>query len=672
MKGNFQYSPLPPIGWIRLLIIEPASCPTKALELRLETCELTDTLDYEALSYTWGSRSDCTPTAVHGGEMMIRRNLLMALLALRRSDVPLPIWVDAICINQNDLTERNHQVWQMKDIYSKARLVNVWLGDADADAAAAGADLGMDFIRDFGEALVQRHPNPRGRIKVGSTWRADDKGIGLVASSTLSENEFFEYYGYLTLHLVSGGEQNTRVRNAIQLLRRTWWKRIWTLQESVLGQHVMVYCGSKKVPMQSFFEFSYFLFLAMAHEPRFSGERLPKDMALRAVFRIADLRDHVNARGHVPTLLAIDSSWNRAAWDDKDKIMALLGLVSWQSDLRPEYGWDIGRLYRMAIDNVIIEENNLGFLGLISEHIILRNADLPSWVPDLRLHTQYHSDYLTSLSKAIWHGSVYNASLVGKAGRAKIRTEESGSVLVVRGILLDRVLTLGLKAPNHNVAISALGEALSHEEAWRTAMLDQWVALLLTTLEDQTGDVPRGQLHNSHPAVTISPERPSTAKRGTIPRSLDARASLMTHDGRLRWLCEMGEYAPTGEDYLAAFWRCVFVDLKQGTHHGYDPGKPQRLDQEDISLLAGQYSEASEHTMEPLFAWWSSFFGHWTSSLRLIEQCNRKFFLTRDGYMGLGPSWLNEDDAVCILSGGSVAYALRELGGDKWSYIGEW
>lgn len=156
---------------------------------------------------------------------------------------------------------------------------------------------------------------------------------------------------------------------------------MWTLQESVLGRHVTVHCGAKRVQMPYFFEFSYFLFLAMAYHPRFSFESLPGDVALRAVFRMADLRDHIGGRGYVPTLLAVDSSWNRAASDDKDKIMALLGLVSWRSSLRPEYDWDIGRVYQAAINNIVMEEGNLGFLGLISEAQVLRRPDLPSWIP---------------------------------------------------------------------------------------------------------------------------------------------------------------------------------------------------------------------------------------------------------------------------------------------------
>lgn len=212
---DFQYSSLPPEGWIRLLVIEPASRRAKPLKARLETHEIASNPNYEALSYTWGHGLAGSQLKIDGRRLLIRRNLMRALTALRRSDVPLSLWVDAICINQHDLTERNHQVWQMKDIYFKAQLVHVWLGDADTNA---DSNSGMDFINDFGEVLMRRHP--RHRIRVGSTWNADAVGTGLVSNSTLSESEFFEYYGYLTLHLGARGGEHAGLRSAVHLLRR--------------------------------------------------------------------------------------------------------------------------------------------------------------------------------------------------------------------------------------------------------------------------------------------------------------------------------------------------------------------------------------------------------------------------------------------------------------------
>lgn len=669
MQEKFRYDALPPEGWIRLLVIEPAIHSDEPLNLRLESREFASDTEYEALSYTWGDDHDTASVYIQGKRLAIRKNLLGAVTTLRRPDATLLLWVDAICINQSDIMERNHQVWQMKDIYSKARLVNVWLGDSDIHDES---DSGMDFISDFGKALEKRHPT--GRIRVGSTWNADTTRTGLVANSTLSEDDFFDYYGYLSLNLGAWSGKNARLQSAIKLLRRSWWKRMWTLQESVLGRQVTVHCGTRCIQMQYFFEFSYFLFLAMAYERRLPLEELPEDMALRAVFRIADLRDHVNGRGHVPTLLAIDSSWNRAATKDEDKIMALLGLVSWRSSVRPEYGWDIGKIYQAAIDSIIIEENNLGFLSLISEDHILRRADLPSWVPDLRLHTQHRSDYLTSLSKAVFHCSLYNASMMGEGERPKIYTEESGSLLFVRGILLDRALTLGWKAPGHGGATFGDGGSSSFEEAWKTIVLDNWAPLLVDTLGGRASDQEIQNDYTGQHAIINIPNKTRPYRRGSIRNS--SRAAMAAIDTMsLQWvrmLLDMGEYAPTGEDYLTAFWRCVFVDLKQGLHHGYDPGKPQRLDEDDIYQLSEQFYRNLEDTVEQLFAWWSSFSGHRTTHLRLIEQFNRRFFITQEGYIGLGPHWLGRNDAICILDGGTVAYALRELDGNEWSYVGEW
>lgn len=704
---DFGYSSLPPKGWIRLLVIEPASRPAEPLEARLETHDIASNPEYEALSYTWGHEPADSLLNIDGRRLLIRRNLLGALTALRRPDGPLSLWVDAICINQHDLTERNHQVWQMKDIYSRAQLVHVWLGDADT---IADSDFGMDFIHNFGEALMRRHP--RRRIRVGSTWNADTEvGTGFVSNSTLSENEFFEYYGYLTLHLGARGGEHAGLRGAVHLLRRPWWKRMWTLQESVLGRHVTVHCGAKRVQMPYFFEFSYFLFLAMAYHPRFSFESLPGDVALRAVFRIADLHDHIGGRGHVPTLLAVDSSWNRAASDDKDRIMALLGLVSWRSSLRPEYDWDIGRVYQAAINNIVMEEGNLGFLGLISEERVLRRPDLPSWIPDLRLHTQHRSDYLTSLSKAVFHVFVYNASLAEHGNQwAEMHTEENGSLLVVRGILLDRIFTIGAKAPDHREHqaedMSGIGSTVSFEEAWWTELVRRWATLVFTTklmgklatlvFTMELGErerrlealVQAGFPSVEHPAALIN-MLDTFLEPGVFPvplgrdipsSSTTTTASPTKHAMALRILLDLDEYAPTGEDYLTAFARCLLVDLKQGPHRDYDPGKPQRLDPQDdvVSLLTEQddcrtsdnYTTSSPNR---LFAWWASFSGPRATHLRLIEQFNRVFFITQGGgYMGLGPPWLREHDAVCILSGGAVAYALRELDGDRWSYLGEW
>jgi hypothetical protein len=94
---------------------------------------------FEALSYTWGNELESTPIEIidlqtkESGKLLIRPNLATALRYLRLDDKERTLWIDAICINQNDLDERGKQVKRMDQIYRFAKQVNVWLGSESVD-----------------------------------------------------------------------------------------------------------------------------------------------------------------------------------------------------------------------------------------------------------------------------------------------------------------------------------------------------------------------------------------------------------------------------------------------------------------------------------------------------------------------------------------------------------
>ncbi|RSL71309.1 hypothetical protein CEP53_001536 [Fusarium sp. AF-6] len=125
----------------------------------------------------------------------------------------------------------------------------------------------------------------------------------------------------------------------------------------------------------------------------------------------------------------------------------------------------------------------------------------------------------------------------------------------------------------------------------------------------------------------------------------------------------------TGEEHHKSFWRTVLVDLKQGEHPNPSSAiGAQRLDDSDKQDLVRL--DTSEG-LEKLLNTWAACIQIEYRQLRLIEQFNRRLFVTTTGYIGLGPTELKPDDAICILLGGGAAYALRE-NGDTWRYIGEW
>jgi hypothetical protein len=88
---------------------------------------------YEALSYVWGTSDLSTNVYIHcNGEVTaVRSSLAGALKRLRLATSARIIWVDAICINQDDNEEKSYQVPLMGSIYSSASRVVVWLGDGN-------------------------------------------------------------------------------------------------------------------------------------------------------------------------------------------------------------------------------------------------------------------------------------------------------------------------------------------------------------------------------------------------------------------------------------------------------------------------------------------------------------------------------------------------------------
>lgn len=130
MNGQtFNYEPLnKDIEEIRLIALQPCTSPTDAIECKIIKATLSDRPQYEALSYMWGPEADPQVIKIDGKKHQIRYNLWLTLKQLRLTGEERVLWIDAICINQDDVKERNHQVSFMSSLYSKAHCVIAWLG----------------------------------------------------------------------------------------------------------------------------------------------------------------------------------------------------------------------------------------------------------------------------------------------------------------------------------------------------------------------------------------------------------------------------------------------------------------------------------------------------------------------------------------------------------------
>ena len=168
------------------------------------------TYRYKALSYAWGeltSSGSSSSLSIAGASLRLTENLDHALRRLRKDIKPTEMssywWIDAICINQDDVEERNSQVALMRRIYGSAMQVQVWLGDEyDGSTEAIG--------------LVKQLASPRPR--------------GPAHPETVYPDNSDE----------------TKLKNLVcvsSLFQRPWWDRVWIRQEVALGCNVNFLCG---------------------------------------------------------------------------------------------------------------------------------------------------------------------------------------------------------------------------------------------------------------------------------------------------------------------------------------------------------------------------------------------------------------------------------------------
>lgn len=146
---KYQYKSLPGPRWIRVLqIVRPPGSkftrdPEHPLSYRLVDVSLDDKPRYDALSYSWDGQVSDRALLLQDQpddeprELLVTKNCAEALDALRKHESIDHIWIDAICINQTDLQERNSQVSMMGDVYAGAFAVRVWLGPRTDDSYAA-------------------------------------------------------------------------------------------------------------------------------------------------------------------------------------------------------------------------------------------------------------------------------------------------------------------------------------------------------------------------------------------------------------------------------------------------------------------------------------------------------------------------------------------------------
>jgi Heterokaryon incompatibility protein (HET) len=403
---SFAYTTLPR-RHIRLLKILPSeSAWPRGI---LCDADLNALPQFNALSYAWGGDDlgsnffDCD-----GKTMEVRENLFDFLQQASQKYLETPIWIDAICIDQRNDEEQNHQIQLMGEIYSKAARVLVWLGKSTPQEEVA-----FDFIPEIAAVLAKASLERRLLDEFAN--KASESGLPPLLS------EVWRCLG--------------------NVLGKAWFKRLWVMQEVCLGNDIRVISGHKSVSWTTFLRFVHGLCKHAISARTLSSVGYP-DVALgmSSVMSIGTLKREISLpEGHITEeyllFILLQSIKERTASKAIDKIYGALCLMP--SDVQNAMPVDVNmseaEVY-VAFAGYMIARGNASLILCQASHSNTLVA-LPSWCPDFSTasNTIRHFGAPTGMND-------FKAGIeASPSGRERVDVVPNSNLLLVHGFEFGRI-----------------------------------------------------------------------------------------------------------------------------------------------------------------------------------------------------------------------------------------
>jgi Heterokaryon incompatibility protein (HET) len=371
--------------------------------------ELSGQYTYQALSYNWGEDKKMD-IVINGKIFQVRENLYHFLDECQRTPLIYNyVWIDQICINQETVCERNHQVQLMGRIFGSAIQVIAWLGPLSGDLA----ETAFRFVKD------ENHHGP--------CSGSDPKQPRLVEDSRLLTKSMCALFG------------------------RPYWTRLWIVQEALLAKdlifclghicapsaRLILFCRTQirwfrdrsndrlDNPSRNFVVPKAVCELLFATEYRApTGTLHATSQSLALTTRQNDLPDKTHALEHFSLSQLIENFSDLDCADPRDKVFGLLGLANPKERIIIDYRMSCTELLRALLNHVHPLERLevLGKRMRISPNTINQALHLPGQVRDTiaraygrapSLHMrkrekssamyQYHGETMDSLHELLEH-----------------------------------------------------------------------------------------------------------------------------------------------------------------------------------------------------------------------------------------------------------------------------
>ncbi|KAN0098981.1 HET domain containing protein [Hyaloscypha variabilis] len=688
---NHHYDLLQTETSIRLLNLEIGSSDDNYG--RLETFQLDKAPPFAALSYTWGnpyaepnyelediaqgafcsrkytSERNC-PIRCDETKVMVTHNLVDALDHIKRCygprkwplDSRFYIWIDAICINQENIQERDAQVAIMGRIYASAKGVFVWLGCSLPKTAKA-----LELIKYLAAIPEEKY----------SIMRNHDPKI------------FWETYQALDMEMITIDDWLI----VLSFIERNWFHRVWIIQEFCLPRYTTVLCGPDVIPWVDIYLVSRMLKLTdWCHQlvrledwrDAYANVAIRKDLPNHensgstpqiitlsnssisdpAMYRpttsnavpglgpyaLSMIRqllwpDAFDQKIIHPLLLSVQAARTMRATDPRDRVYALLDGINLRlsrtpglEPIIPSYDASntVENVFTDITIRIILADNNLDVLSLVNDETLRKIPGLPSWALDLTMSLNPPKMVAEYVSNA--------------PGKVKFEppTFTGLTHLHCRGYYLDVIVNSAL--PYHPLD---------------SRYVIDWLKLALElpmpyhTGEGLTEVLWRTVLANAN---KIDNEYPAPASCGTsfgnylftrIVMINDIKERGMTHQERTAWLHQ-------GLQALA--------NLKT-----IDPdGAIMAIDQFHRLYVEPLVRQKSQNPGRQM---WETFYPMMENGQKFEDFMGgsnfcRRLLLTQKKYLGLGSECLRHGDEIWALPGMKAPVVLRRLSSGNFTLVG--
>lgn len=557
---------------IRLLDLAPSSDPTSKIRCTLRHVYIDENPVYKAVSYVWGDPNETLPISVDGRKYQVTINCHAVLQRLRLEKEPVCLWIDSICINQRDLGEKSFQIVLMRDIYSQAEEVFVWLGKPEC----------------------WREPNDEAE---------EVNAITLVKDLSRSPEVFDNPEAFTKV--ATEGNAAARWKALAKTLQHPWFHRLWVHQEIVVAKRARVlglsYCIG--------WEFITVAALAIEQHVKY-WDPLAESVDNNEAWS-SSLKTLISQAGHMNVLRRCWPQWfydrdkkeiakvsllqllqntrHYQCINPLDKCFAIFGLVSTTHldsfMLHPDYGLRVTELYTYLAWFIIRGTGSLEILCLagLGNSNPAAEPKLPSWVVDWR------EDGIKQPSRLDY--SIYDAGTCNYSPAVSFNVHE-----------------LTLKLSGQRIGTIKFIQKEDGGDFWRSSGLSKWRELFPT--------------RRDYPAACSPTE---------------------------------------------AWIRTITCDI------GYDDGQERRMSDGivaqiqtllNIDKLACEEIEKAFPKTDPEVDdadWQAAVMKVGADFVRIASRAtsSRAFFISGQGYMGIGPLDARKGDKICLFPGCRVPLLVR-------------